>query len=115
MWRHLLEAKPGHTDLQKAILICLDLPGFGGSDSFPRHGPDEVLDAVAEFVIAMREVHLEDGDENDGLQQVERNTYIIGHDWGCIVAMRLAAEASSLADRYILINGPHVSAKPYRK
>lgn len=108
MWRYLLGPQKD-TDLTKAILVCVDLPGFGGSDSFPYHGADEVLDAVTEFIIAMRETYLEI--ENEAIQPEERNTYIVGHDWGCIIGMRLASEASCLADRYILMNAPHVSLR----
>jgi len=91
--------------LQQAIVVCVDLPGYGGSDSLEHYGPDEVLEALAEFVIAMREMYLDDGTET--VTYDERKTYIVGHDWGCILAFRLASEAASLADRYILMNGPH--------
>ena len=104
MWRHLLDAQ-ANPNLHQAILICVDLPGYGGSDGFRASHPDDVLDAVADFVIAMREQFLDGQDE--ALSYDERKTYIIGHDWGCVVAMRLAAEAACLADRYILLNGPH--------
>lgn len=101
MWRHCLKepAIPIHT----SRLVCLDLPNFGGSDTFPR--PDTaVLEAVTEFIVAMRELHEEDTAGDDK----EFSTVIVAHDWGCAIAFRLAAEAPQLADRFILSNGPHV-------
>jgi pimeloyl-ACP methyl ester carboxylesterase len=103
-WRHLLQTETG-MKLQQAIVVCVDLPGYGGSDSLEQYGPDEVLEALAEFVIAMREMYLDDGTET--VAHDEQKTYIVAHDWGCVLAFRLASEASSLADRYILMNGPH--------
>ena len=104
MWRHLLDVQ-AHPNLDKTILVCLDLPGYGGSDGFRFSHPDDVLDAVTEFVIGMREQYL-DG-EDEGFSADERKTYIVGHDWGCVIAIRLASEAACIADRYILMNGPH--------
>ena len=84
-----------------ATLVCVDLPGYGGSDSFQRYDT-EVLEALTEFVVAMRDKYLpEDSDEN--------KTFIVGHDWGCALGFRLASEAPCLADRFILTNAPHVS------
>lgn len=100
MWRHLFQEKA--IPLQDATLVAVDLPGFGGSDSFPKHDT-QVLDALSEFVVAMRErfIPVEQADSID--------TFIVGHDWGCILGFRLAAEAPALADRFILTNAPHVS------
>lgn len=87
-----------------ARLVCLDLPNFGGSDHF--EVPDTaVLEAVSEFIVAMREEH----EEAAGTDNSDFNTIVVGHDWGCVVAFRLASEAPALADRFILSNGPHVS------
>ena len=88
---------------QEASIVCVDLPGYGGSDSLDVYNT-QVLEALAEFVIAMRDTYLIP--EDNGLASA--NTYVVGHDWGCVLAMRLAAEAPALADRFILINGPHV-------
>jgi len=86
-----------------ARMVCLDLPNYGGSDTFEK--PDTtVLDAVTEFIIAMREEH----EETAGEDNKDFSTVIVGHDWGCIVAFRLAADAPELADKFILLNGPHV-------
>lgn len=87
---------------QDATLVCVDLPGYGGSDSFKKYDT-EVLEALTEFVVAMREKYIMPD------KAEETNTFIVGHDWGCLLSFRLAAEASSLADRFILTNAPHVS------
>ncbi|OCT50712.1 putative alpha/beta fold family hydrolase [Cladophialophora carrionii] len=99
MWRHLMQepAMP----LRDATLVCVDLPGYGGSDSFKKYDT-EVLEALTEFVVAMRDKYIPPEASED------TNTFIVGHDWGCVLGFRLAAEASSLADRFILTNAPHV-------
>lgn len=101
MWRHLLQEPAIPT--QEATLVCVDLPGYGGSDSLDIYDT-QVLEALAEFVVAMRDTYL----IPEGTGLASANAYIVGHDWGCVLAMRLAAEAPSLADRFILTNGPHV-------
>jgi pimeloyl-ACP methyl ester carboxylesterase len=63
-----------------------------------------VLENLARFIIAVRAKYGIDGDA--GAHQ--RRTVIVGHDWGCVLSMRLAAEAPQLADRFILSNGPLV-------
>lgn len=101
MWRYVLQ-EPG-IPYENARLVCLDMPNYGGSDHFEK--PDTVvLEAISEFIVAMREEH----EEAAGPDGKEFNTIIVGHDWGCVVAFRLAAEAPALADRFILSNGPHV-------
>lgn len=105
MWRYTLQ-EPG-IPYDNARLICLDMPNYGGSDHFDV--PDTaVLEAVSEFIVAMREEH----EEAASSESKEFNTIIVGHDWGCVVAFRLAAEAPALADRFILSNGPHVGHLP---
>lgn len=101
MWRHTL--KDPAIPYNNARIVCLDLPSFGGSDTFDP--PDTaVLEAIAEFVLAMREEH-----ENAADQANEDfSTIIVAHDWGCAIGFRLAAEAPQLADRFVLMNGPHV-------
>ena len=100
MWRHVLQ-EPAIP--QEATIICVDLPGYGGTDSLQVYDA-QVLEALTEFVVAMRDMYL--SQETDGVASA--NTYIVGHDWGCVLAFRLAAEAPALADRFILTNGPHV-------
>lgn len=105
MWRYLLQ-EPA-IPIQEATIVCVDLPGYGGSDSFDKYDT-QVLEALTEFVIAMRDTYLTTT-VND---PAEANTFIVGHDWGCVLSFRLASEASVLADRFILMNGPHVSIWP---
>lgn len=100
MWRHLFQEKA--IPLQHATIVAVDLPGYGGSDSFPKYDT-EVLEALTEFVVAMRDKYIP-------LDETETtNTIIVGHDWGCVLGFRLASEAPALADRFILTNAPHVS------
>lgn len=93
---------------EKSTIVAVDLPGTGGSESYPNYGATIVLEALTEFVVAMREKYLGE-DASHGLSATR--VFIIGHDWGGLLGFRLATEAvSGLADRYILINGPHVSS-----
>ncbi|EXJ79906.1 hypothetical protein A1O3_08191 [Capronia epimyces CBS 606.96] len=100
MWRHLMK-EPAMLSLE-ATCVYVDLPGYGGSDSFKRYGT-EVLEALTEFVVAMREKYISTEVPDSA------NTFIVGHDWGCVLGFRLAVDASCLADRFILSNAPHVS------
>ncbi|KAL2426456.1 hypothetical protein ABEF95_006867 [Exophiala dermatitidis] len=98
LWRYLLRepAMPA----SEATIVCVDLPGFGGSDSLKAYDT-EVLEALTEFVIAMRDKYISSEDSGSP------STYIVGHDWGCVLGFRLAAEAPYLADRFILTNAPY--------
>lgn len=98
-WRHLLQEPV--LPSSDATLVAVDLPGYGGSSSLPK-SDTHVLETLAEFIVAMREKYGTDGDSLG-------NTFVVAHDWGCVLAMRLAAEAPSLADRFVLFNGPLVS------
>jgi pimeloyl-ACP methyl ester carboxylesterase len=95
---------------QRATLVAVDLPGFGGSDSFPHYGATEVCEALTEFIVATREQYLDpsDADSGRGDGQGDR-VFIVGHDWGCLLACRLAAEAPCLANRFVVTNAPHVN------
>ena len=113
MWRHLFRTS---TALEDATVVAVDLPGFGGSDSFQYYGATEVLEALTEFVAEIRERYFMEPDQvaerNGAVESDEMQSgkvYIVGHDWGCVLAFRLAAEAPYLADRFIATNGPHVS------
>lgn len=112
MWRHLIESTSSLLD--KATLVAVDLPGYGGSDDCSRYSPEEVLEALTEFIVGMREMHVDRDfvdDPNSGIDEKARGgqqVYVVGHDWGCVLAYRLAAEAPGLADRFIMSNGPLV-------
>lgn len=100
MWRHLLQESA--IPKTEATLVCVDLPGYGGSDSFKVYDT-EVLEALTEFIVAMRDRYIP-------VEETEvTNTFIVGHDWGCVLGFRLAADAPCLADRFILTNAPHVN------
>ncbi|KAE8161053.1 putative capsule-associated protein CAP1 [Aspergillus tamarii] len=102
VWRYLLRSKA----LQEAAtLVAVDLPGYGGTDSLEKYSSTNVLESLAEFIIAIRAKYGVDTDA--GTRQ--RRTVIVSHDWGCVLSMRLAAEAPQLADRFILSNGPLTS------
>ncbi|KAH6633572.1 Alpha/Beta hydrolase protein [Boeremia exigua] len=98
LWRHILQTPA----LQQAhTLVAFDLPGYGGSDSLPNYGPNEVLEAVAEFIVAARKQFL----------QQDRKCVVVSHDWGALICARLASEAGELADRWITTSGiiPHAT------
>ena len=95
LWRSLL-ASPA---LQSHILIAVDLPGYGGSDSLPDYGPESILETMTAYILGMREQFLTEG----------ARLILMTHDWGAIVGARLAAEAPQLADRFIICSGVIVS------
>jgi pimeloyl-ACP methyl ester carboxylesterase len=63
-----------------------------------------VLEKMTELILTLRTQYGVD----DGSETSKKKTIIVAHDWGCVISMRLAAEAPSLADRFILSNGPLV-------
>ena len=105
IYRHMLQTASGKNITDNSLVVCVDLPGYGGSASFEKYGANEVLEALTEFVIGMRALY---GSEDEETGTDLSKTYIVGHDWGCVLAYRLAAEAPALADRFILTNGPHI-------
>jgi pimeloyl-ACP methyl ester carboxylesterase len=88
---------------ENATLVAVDLPGYGGSDGLANYDADTVLDVLAEFIVHMRESYLSISETGHG------PVVVAGHDWGCVIASRLAAEAPVLADRFILSNAFAVS------
>ncbi|OOF97118.1 hypothetical protein ASPCADRAFT_3735 [Aspergillus carbonarius ITEM 5010] len=72
------------------------------SDSFENYSATNVLESLTEFVIAIRAKY---GVDTEAGPRQKKLT-IVAHDWGCVISMRLAAEAPQLADRFILTNGP---------
>jgi len=107
IWRHILTST-GLRD--SAFLVAVDLPGYGGSDRLDRYSATKVLEKLTEFIVAIRERYEVEAVSDDVLvdprEMPLRKVIIVSHDWGCILAMRLAAEAPQLADRFILSNGP---------
>lgn len=100
-WRYVVASE----SLQKtANIVAVDLPGYGGSDDLDTYSATNVLENLANFIIAVRTKYGIDTNDTAGLNR----TIVVGHDWGCVLSMRLAAEAPELADRFILSNGPLV-------
>ncbi|KAH7135652.1 Alpha/Beta hydrolase protein [Dendryphion nanum] len=88
LWKNILQTP----DLANYVLIAVDIPGYGGSDSLPSYGPDQVLEALTAFILAMRAQHVEQGGK----------LVMVSHDWGGLISARLASEAKELADRWII-------------
>lgn len=97
IFRHYLQSELAAC----ARLVALDLPGFGGSDSLPRYGPNQVLSTVARAIGLLKERYLPE--KRNGEQCV-----LVGHDWGGIVAWRTAMETTGLIDSVVIINAPLV-------
>lgn len=91
LWRKLLTSP----NLQSHVLIAVDLPGYGGSDSLQKYDAENVLEALTAFILAMREQYL--GDQG--------KLVVVAHDWGAILSTRLASEAKGLADRWVIVSG----------
>ncbi|RAR08743.1 catalytic hydrolase [Stemphylium lycopersici] len=92
IWRHLLQSPSLQQD---TILVAVDLPGYGGSDGLPTYSPNEMLEAVSEFIINIRQQFL----------QEDKKTVVVTHDWGAVIGARLASEAHVLADHWIITGG----------
>ena len=100
LWSSTLSSSLSKT----ATLIALDLPGCGGSDSLPAYGANEMLNAVTEGIISLR---------NTYLPQSSGGVILVGHDWGGVITYRLGAEAPGLVSRIVVMNTayvPHMSA-----
>ena len=95
LWRCFLQSQRLR---QRATLIAVDLPGYGGSDSLETYDATSVLDTLSSFIIGVRD------DYSSNVGKRRGKTLIVSHDWGAIVAYRLAAEAPQLADRFLMIN-----------
>lgn len=101
IWRFIAKSR----SLQESVdLVVIDLPGFGGSGRLEKYSATRVLEALTDLIIKLRVQYGVD----DSSQSRKKRTIIAAHDWGCVLAMRLAAEAPALADRWILSNAPLV-------
>ncbi|EAS32885.2 alpha/beta hydrolase [Coccidioides immitis RS] len=100
IWRHVLAS---FSIRESSTVVAVDLPGYGGSDSLKKYGATEVLEALTEFIISLRE---ECGVDSPDNEHRSRKVFIVAHDWGGLLAFRLAAEAPQVADRFIIVNGP---------
>ncbi|KAJ5996845.1 hypothetical protein N7499_006842 [Penicillium canescens] len=99
IWRHILKSPSLR---QAASLVAIDLPGYGGTESLDKYNATNVLEKLTELIITLRIQYGVDSSEESN----KKRTIIVAHDWGCVLSMRLAAEAPALAHRFILSNGP---------
>ncbi|KAF4308204.1 alpha beta hydrolase [Botryosphaeria dothidea] len=112
VWRTYLSQKRNLDP--ETVYVALDLPGYGGSDSLAKYDAYNVLEAVASFILGMRERYGVDGDGDEtvagggavggvGTVGDERGrVVVVSHDWGSVIASRLASEAPQLADHFVL-------------
>jgi pimeloyl-ACP methyl ester carboxylesterase len=101
LWKSFLTNKKLQDN---AVLVAVDLPGYGGSESLKRFDAQGMLEAMSDFILSIREEHLP---TSEGESKVKSPVIVIGHDWGAVIGFRLAAEAPGIADRFILSNGVH--------
>ncbi|EME43495.1 hypothetical protein DOTSEDRAFT_72764 [Dothistroma septosporum NZE10] len=85
----------------EAQLVALDLPGCGGSDSLASYGPDQMLNTIAGAIVLLKQRYLE--------YTPSSRCILVGHDWGGVIAYRIAAETKQLVDRVITINAPYMA------
>ncbi|KAK3669897.1 hypothetical protein LTR78_010208 [Recurvomyces mirabilis] len=91
---HPLLSSERLVDLE-ADIVAIDLPGFGGSDDLQNYGPDAMLNAITETIHLLKQRYL---------TAEATKCIVVGHDWGGIIAYRLAAETIGLMDRACMIN-----------
>ncbi|KAL9087336.1 MAG: hypothetical protein Q9159_003682 [Coniocarpon cinnabarinum] len=91
----LLASKPELA--RNSVIVALDLPGYGGSDNLPEYNASQVMPSVVEFIHMMRLKYLSNG--------VNGKLILVSHDWGAVIAGRLAVEVPGIADQFILVNG----------
>lgn len=103
IWRHIVSSPA----LQSAAtLVAIDLPGYGGSEGLEKYSATRVLEKLTELIVTLRNQYGVD----DGSETNKKKTIVVAHDWGCVLSMRLAAEAPSIAHRFVLTNGPLVGS-----
>lgn len=94
-----------HSQLaEQAKLVALDLPGCGGSDNLPDYGPDSMLNAIAEAILVLRDCH---GSQTG----TAASCVLVSHDWGGVIASRLAAETTGLVDEVVVVNSTYVCSR----
>lgn len=67
---------------RSTTLVALDLPGYGGSDSLDYCGANDVLNAISEAIVALKDKHLPPSEQEGGQT---RKCVLVGHDWGGVV------------------------------
>lgn len=83
-----------------ANLVFLDLPGFGGSDSLPDYSPDQILTTIQIAVGLLKQRYLVE--EEPG--HFSGSCILVGHDWGGIIASRIAAARDDFVDHLVMVN-----------
>ncbi|KAF3931073.1 hypothetical protein ABW20_dc0105986 [Dactylellina cionopaga] len=94
IWHHQLSSP---SIQQKAHLIAVDLPGYGGSDCFPLATATAILNSLTDFILAQKE------------KKTSESCVLVTHDWGSIVGFRLASEVGFLFTRCIILSAAHPS------
>lgn len=72
----------------------------------PAYTPDEVLTAIAKAISQLKAQYLP---VSASASDKTGRCILVGHDWGGVIAGRLAAETSELIDHAVLVNTIHVS------
>ncbi|KAM0718826.1 hypothetical protein Q7P37_005898 [Cladosporium fusiforme] len=88
---------------QKAKLVALDLPGFGGSGSHSSYGPNQILNAASEAIFQLKSRYANDSE----ISSSPMRSVLVSHDWGGVVAFRLAGETSGLIDEVVVLNSSY--------
>lgn len=114
LWKDFLSQKQNLD--RDTVYVALDLPGYGGSDSLAEYNAYNVLEAVTGFVLGMREKYGVDGSGEEGgavggAVDERGQVVLVSHDWGGVVAGRLASEAPQLADHFVIVSIVLVSGR----
>lgn len=70
-------------------------------------GPNDILNALVEFIVEMRTQFLDNPWHSPSREK--GRLLVVSHDWGGVCAFRLAAQTPHLADHFIVANAPLVS------
>ncbi|KAG9653247.1 alpha/beta-hydrolase, partial [Aureobasidium melanogenum] len=84
----------------EANLVALDLPGFGKSEGLSSYGSDDMLTTIYLAIVEFKKSYS------------CQHCIVVGHDWGGIIASRIAAQTQGLIDHLVLVNSlfvPHFS------
>ncbi|KAF2717925.1 alpha/beta-hydrolase [Polychaeton citri CBS 116435] len=89
-------------DIADTAFVSLDLPGYGGSDGLTGYGSDQVLNTLVKAFVELRRKHLSNA-TTDAVVSAQK-CVLVSHDWGGVIAFRLAKETHRLFDRVIIMN-----------
>jgi pimeloyl-ACP methyl ester carboxylesterase len=91
-WRHQIPALSG----AGFRVVAVDPRGYNLSDK-PRGAGRYTVDVLADDVAAL-------------VRRLGTSAAVVGHDWGGVIAWRVAASHASLVDRLVVLNAPHPAA-----